>query len=243
MALFGEKYGDQVRVMKMGNFSTELCGGTHVGNTSQIRMIKIVSEGGVSSGVRRIEAITGDLALQYFMKNTHENQKARNNAGLTENWQSFLDSKTDLSTWIEDKKAEIKNLEKEIKKIQGAQINIDDLIAKGVSFKTKKGQSKFVFADLALDDRDVLAQITDQIKNKIQSGVVITVGKGENSHPVIVSVTKDLNPEISAGNLLKEVAAIMGGKGGGRPDFAQGAVPNRGEIAAAKAKANSLLDS
>jgi alanyl-tRNA synthetase len=241
MALFGEKYGDQVRVLKMGDFSTELCGGTHVKNTAQIRLFKIVSESGVSSGVRRIEAITGDTALQYFQKNVQENQRARSAAGISEGWQAFLESKSDVTSWIEDKKQELKSLEREIKKIQGGQINVETLIGQAKSFKTKSGTSRFVFADVAIDDRDVLAQITDQIKNKIQSGIVIVVGKGESSHPIIVSVSKDLNPEFSAGNLLKEVAAIMGGKGGGRPDFAQGAAPNRGQITEAEKKAQALV--
>jgi alanyl-tRNA synthetase len=241
MALFGEKYGDKVRVLKMGDFSTELCGGTHVKNTAQIRLFKIVSESGVSSGVRRIEAITGDTALQYFQKNAQENQRARNAAGISEGWQAFLDSKSDVTSWIEDKKQELKNMEREIKKIQGGQINIDSIVGQARSFKSKAGSSRFVFADLAVDDRDVLAQVTDLIKNKIQSGVVIVVGKGESSHPIIVSVSKDLNPEISAGNLLKEIAATMGGKGGGRPDFAQGAAPLRDKLAEAEKKAQSLV--
>ncbi len=233
MALFGEKYGDEVRVLKMGDFSTELCGGTHVSNTSQIRLFKVVSESGVSSGVRRIEAITGDGALQFLMKNSNENLKARNLAGLQEG--------RDLTSWIEEKKEEIKSLEKEIKKAKGGQINIDDLASKAKSFKSKSGNSKIVLADLDLEDRDVLSQVTDHLKNKINSGVVIVVGKGDASHPMIVSVSKDLNPEITAGNLLKELAQIMGGKGGGRPDFAQGAAPDRSKLAQAFAKAEQMV--
>jgi alanyl-tRNA synthetase len=233
MALFGEKYGDEVRVLKMGDFSTELCGGTHVTNTSQIRMFKVVSEGGVSSGVRRIEAITGDGALQYFLKNTQENLKSRQLAGVPEG--------RELTTWIEEKKEQIKALEKEVKKAQGGQINIDELVARAKTFNAKSGSAKILMADLALEDRDVLNQVTDHLKNKITTGVVIVVGKGEASHPMIVSVSKDLNPEITAGNLLKELAQIMGGKGGGRPDFAQGAVPDRSKLAEAFAKAEKMV--
>ena len=235
MALFGEKYGEDVRVLKMGDFSTELCGGTHVANTAEIRMFKIISESGVSSGVRRIEAIAGDSAAQYAFENIEENLKARDTAGLQ--------PAQNLSAWIEIKKEEVKKLEREIKQLKGSQINIDDLLAKASSFTTKGGTSaKLVFADLAIEDRDVLAQITDQLKNKIQSGIVIVVGTGEASHPIIVSVSKDLTSHYKAGDLLKEVASVMGGKGGGRPDFAQGAAPDRSQLAKATDKIKSLLN-
>jgi alanyl-tRNA synthetase len=242
MALFGEKYGDEVRVLKMGNFSTELCGGTHVSNTSQIRLFKIVSESGVSAGVRRIEALTGDAALQYLMNGLRETLEARRSAGLETSWEKLMSLRdAPLADFIETKKSEIKTLEKEIKKLQGGQINVDDLAAKAKSFKTKTGTAKVVLADVALDDRDVLAQVTDHLKNKIQSGVVVVIGQGSNAHPLIVSVSKDLNPEFSAGNLLKEIAQVMGGKGGGRPDFAQGAVPDRSKISEAFQRAEKLL--
>ena len=222
MALFGEKYGDEVRVLTMGSFSCELCGGTHVKNTSQIRAFKIVSESGVSSGVRRIEAITGDLAIDYFLKNTEEIKQAKVAAGVA------FDK--DLTVWIEDKKEEIKSLQKEIKKAQSSQISVDDLFQSAKEFNSAQGAAKFIFADLTVEDRDVLSQVADQLKNKIQKGIVVVVGQGTQSHPVIISVSKDLTSQYQAGTLLKEFAQILGGKGGGRPDFAQGAVPDRTKI-------------
>ena len=222
MALFGEKYGDEVRVLTMGSFSCELCGGTHVKNTSQIRAFKIVSESGVSSGVRRIEAITGDLAIDYFLKNTEEIKQAKAAAGVA------FDK--DLTVWIEDKKEEIKSLQKEIKKAQSSQISVDDLFQSAKEFNSAQGAAKFIFADLTVEDRDVLSQVADQLKNKIQKGIVVVVGQGTQSHPVIISVSKDLTSQYQAGTLLKEFAQILGGKGGGRPDFAQGAVPDRTKI-------------
>ncbi|MFZ3228782.1 MAG: alanine--tRNA ligase [Pseudobdellovibrio sp.] len=222
MALFGEKYGEIVRVLKMSDFSTELCGGTHVKNTSEIRVFKIISESGVSAGVRRIEAITADNAVQYLLKNNDELLVARHSTGVPSDKQ--------ISSWVEEKKEEIKDLHKQIKKSQSNQINVDELIASAFTFNSTVGTAKLVMADLALDDRDVLAQIADQIKNKIQNGVVLVIGKGEASHPVIVSVSKDLTKQFQAGSILKDFAEVLGGKGGGRPDFAQGAVPSRDKI-------------
>lgn len=247
MALFGEKYGDQVRVLTMGDFSCELCGGTHVKNTSQIRLFKIVSEAGVSAGVRRVEAITGDTAVRYAMNAIAHLDDALSAAGLQKSphYLKHLEvtgENATLANRVEAFKEQIKHMEKEMKKLQGGQVNVDELAAKALSFKTKSGNAaKLVLADLALDDRQVLAEVTDHLKNKIQNGVVVVVGQGEGSHPIIVSVSKDITGETKAGDLLKEVAAVMGGKGGGRPDFAQGAAPNRNNIGDAFNKVKTLL--
>ncbi|MEQ1722302.1 MAG: alanine--tRNA ligase [Pseudobdellovibrio sp.] len=222
MALFGEKYGDQVRVLTMGSFSCELCGGTHVKNTSEIRVFKITSESGVSAGVRRIEAITGTAAVEHLMNSTNELLFAKYGAGVG-------GDKT-LIQWIDDKKEEIKDLQKQIKKVQAGQINIDDLLKSSTAFQSQSGAAQLVFADLAIDDREVLSQISDQLKNKVPRGIIIAIGKGESSHPVIISVSKELNAQFKAGDILKDFAQVLGGKGGGRPDFAQGAVPDRSKL-------------
>ncbi|KYG67644.1 alanine--tRNA ligase [Bdellovibrio bacteriovorus] len=247
MALFGEKYGDKVRVLTMGDFSCELCGGTHVKNTSQIRLFKIISEAGVSAGVRRVEAITGDGAVRYAMNAVSHLDEALSAAGFQKSphYLKHLEATGETATLanrVEALKEQIKQMEKEMKKLQGGQVNVDDLAAKALTFKTKAGASaKLVLADLALDDRQVLAEVTDHLKNKIQSGVVVVVGQGEGSNPIIVSVSKEISGETKAGDLLKEVAGIMGGKGGGRPDFAQGAAPNRASLPQAFDKVKSLL--
>jgi alanyl-tRNA synthetase len=246
MALFGEKYGDKVRVLTMGDFSCELCGGTHVRNTSQIRLFKIVSESGVSSGVRRVEAITGDGAVRFAMNAVQHLDEALEAAGLQKSPHYLKNLEASpgitLAGKIEQFKEQTKTLEKEIKKIQGGQINVDALAAQAQGFKTKTGlEAKLILADVAVDDREVLAQVTDHLKNKIQSGVVVVVGQGAGSHPVIVSVSKDVSGDHKAGDLLKEVAAVMGGKGGGRPDFAQGAAPDRTKLAEAFKKVQTLL--
>ncbi len=249
LALFGEKYGDHVRMLKMGDFSTELCGGTHVNNTSEIRVFKIVSETGVSAGIRRLEAITGDLAVQYLIKSTTENQKALVATGFNEAWSVFLNNpNNNLLTWIEEKKNEIKALEKEIKKLQGNQIDFNDILSVGKDFRTKEGKlARFIFADLDISDREILSQTTDSIASKAQRDnqigvIVVVIGHSDNAHPIIVSVSKSLNPEISAASLLKEIAQIMGGRGGGRPDFAQGAAPNRQLLNEARKKIETLLN-
>lgn len=226
MALFGEKYGDKVRVLKMGDFSVELCGGTHVENTAQIRMCKIVSESGVSAGVRRIEALTGDLAFEFFCKHTEENQRARAAAGITENWMGFLESKTATGDWIESAKAKIKELEREVRQGKAAKVDLDKWIAEAVPFSTKSGPQRLVAVVAETEDRDMLAQWADQLKNKIETGAIVLAGRGSGSSPIVVTLTRNLVSELSAGTILKNLAQQMGGKGGGRPDFAQGAVPS-----------------
>ena len=257
MALFGEKYANDVRVLTMGDFSCELCGGTHVKNTAAIRLFMITSESGVSAGVRRVEAITGDLAVKFMMSAVEHLDDALSAAGLQKSAhylknlesnveQIAIDSeaykKSTLAGKIEQLKDQSKALEKEIKKLQGGAINVDDLAAKALAYKSKSGvAAKLVLADVAIDDREVLAKVTDDLKNKIHSGVVIVVGHGEGSNPIIVSVSKDITADNKAGDLLKEVAGVMGGKGGGRPDFAQGAAPDRTKINEAFGKVKSLL--
>lgn len=247
MALFGEKYASDVRVLTMGDFSCELCGGTHVKNTSEIRLFKVVSEAGVSSGVRRIEAITADNAVHYVMSAVNHLDDALAAAGFQKSphYIKHLETTGETATLanrVESLKDQVKQLEKEMKKLQGGQVNVDDLAAKALTFKTKAGASaKLVLADVPLDDRQVLAEVTDHLKNKIQSGIVVVVGQGEGSHPIIVSVSKEISTETKAGDLLKEVAGIMGGKGGGRPDFAQGAAPNRTQMNEAFGKVKSML--
>jgi alanyl-tRNA synthetase len=248
LALFGEKYGDKVRVVKMGEFSTELCGGTHVTNTAMIRAFKIVADSGVSAGVRRIEAVTGEAAFTYLLRNTRENLHARYAAGFQESWAQYLNSdalgnENSVTNWIENAKLTIKNLEREIKSLKGAQVDIDALVSEARPFTSGGINGKLLTVLLDMDDRQILSDITDRLKNKIGTGVVVMVGKGEVGakgdtgskgdaktevkgeikHPIIVSVSKDLTKTLNAGKILSEVALVLKGKGGGRPDFAQGA--------------------
>ncbi len=243
MALFGEKYGDRVRVIRMGDFSTELCGGTHVANTSLIRLFKILSEGGVSAGVRRIEATTGEKALNYLMDATFENLQAREVAGLQ-------GTPGTVAQFIESMRDKVKELEREVKKMKGSAIDADQILsgARPFSVKGPKGDSngKFIAASVEIDDRDVLSQLGDKLRDKLGSGVVVLVGRGPDGaaggkHPIIVTVSKDLTANLSAGKILAEVAKEMGGKGGGRPDFAQGAGETLSKTNDAFAKAAAML--
>lgn len=246
LALFGEKYGDRVRVVKMGEFSTELCGGTHVGNTALIRLFKIVSESGVSAGVRRVEALTGDAALQFLLKNTAENMQARAAAGYQEGWTQYLSADTSqkiasVSDWIENAKTSIKALEREIKSLKGSAIDIDSLVKDAKAFALNGASGKIVTAQLDMEDRQLLSELSDKIKDKLQSGVVVLVGKGDGKHPIVVNVSKDLTKSLSAGKLLSEIAQELKGKGGGRPDFAQGAGEDLSRLSEAFKKAQSLV--
>lgn len=246
MALFGEKYGDQVRVVTMGAtsggpaaFSTELCGGTHVSNTANIRLFKILSEGGVSAGVRRIEATTGDRALQFLLANSDENLHARETAGLHGGTGT-------VSTYIEGLREKMKELERELKKLKGSSIDADQLVREAREFSVKGTSGKFIAASVEIDDRDVLSQLGDKLRDRIGSGVVCLVGRGPDGssggkHPIIVTVSKDLTATLSAGKILAEVAKEMGGKGGGRPDFAQGAGENLAKANEAFNKASAML--
>lgn len=245
LALFGEKYGDQVRVIQMGDFSMELCGGTHVGNTAQIRFLKIVSESGVSAGVRRMEAITGDQAARYFLTLSREDLNARAKAGLTTGWQKILDGGAQeervVVEWIESAQQKIRNLEREIQSLKGQGVDVDSLIGGAQAFDVSGQKGRFVFADIPMDDRKVLSDLSDKLQSKLQSAVVVLIGQGDGSHPLIVSVSKNLTSHLNAGKILGEVAQSLGGKGGGRPDFAQGAVPSRDNLAMAKEKAAGAL--
>lgn len=245
MALFGEKYGDQVRVISMGGagqsaFSTELCGGTHVSNTSQIRLFKILSEGGVSAGVRRIEATTGDRALHYLMTSSDENLHAREVAGLQGGTGT-------VAGYIDNLREKMKELERELKKLKGSSIDADSLVREAKTFSVKGVSARFVAASLEIDDREVLSQLADKLRDKLGTGVVCLVGRGPDGasggkHPIIVTVSKDLIAHVSAGKILGEVAKEMGGKGGGRPDFAQGAGENLANANNGFSKAAAMLN-
>ena len=232
VAMFGEKYGDIVRVIQMGNFSTELCGGIHVRSTTEIRLFKVVSETGVSAGVRRIEGLTGRHALEFLMKNTRENQRARATASMSVSWTNYMGETSEISGWMKDRVAEIKSLGKEIRKLKGSAVDTEMMVRAAAQIPDG---GRLVFESVEVDDREILIQLGDKIRSQIQTGVVVIVGHGE-SFPVLVLVTKDRAGKFKAGDILKAVIAVMGGKGGGKPDFAQGAVEKLDRLPEAKSK-------
>ncbi|ENM5736677.1 alanine--tRNA ligase [Vibrio mimicus] len=196
MALFGEKYDDQVRVLSMGDFSTELCGGIHASNTGDIGLFKITSEGGIAAGIRRIEAVTGEGALDYI-----EAQQAQHDAKVVE------------------MAAKAKLLEKEIQQLK------DKLAAKesaGLINQVKQiAGVNVLVAELNGADNKALRGMVDDLKNQLGSGIIMLGNVAEGKVGLIAGVTSDLTNKVKAGELVNMVALQVGGKGGGRPDMAQ----------------------
>jgi alanyl-tRNA synthetase len=210
MALFGEKYGDEVRVLTIGDFSTELCGGTHTARAGDIGVFKIVSEGGVASGVRRIEAVTGAGALDWI------SQGERLIAQVSDRVKSTRDGVLEkLDQVVERSRA----LEKELEKLKSkmASASGDDLASAAVDL----GSIKVLAARVDDADAKVLRDMVDQLRNKLGSSAVVLGGVAEGKVVLIAGVSKDKIDLVKAGDLVNSVALQVGGKGGGRPDLAQ----------------------
>ncbi|WP_277207460.1 alanine--tRNA ligase [Vibrio misgurnus] len=196
MALFGEKYDDQVRVLSMGDFSTELCGGIHASNTGDIGLFKIISEGGIAAGIRRIEAVTGEGALDYL-----EAQQTQHDAKVSEMAAKAKLLEKDIQH-LKDKLAaqESAGLINQVKQIAG--INV-------------------LIAQLNGADNKALRGMVDDLKNRLGSGIIMLGNVAEDKVGLIAGVTNDLTHKVKAGELVNMVALQIGGKGGGRPDMAQ----------------------
>ncbi|GMG87023.1 alanine--tRNA ligase [Biformimicrobium ophioploci] len=212
MALFGEKYGDTVRVLFMGgDFSVELCGGTHVKRTGDIGLMRIVSEGGIAAGQRRIEAVTGEKALDLI---DSVQQQVIDAAALVkakpENLAAKLESLVSSSRKMEK---EVAQLKAKLASGAGGDLSAQAKDVAGV---------KVLAASVDGADAKSLRDVADQLKNKLGSGVILLAAPGEEKVALIAAVTKDLCGKLKAGDLMREIAAQVGGKGGGRPDMAQG---------------------
>ena len=263
MALFGEKYGDKVRVIKIGDFSTELCGGTHTGATGEIGLIKILKEGSVSSGVRRIEAVTGEGSLRHFRKD-HElegvvsrlvgptlSQKARKDgaptgkdgspAGNAPSEDEQASPAEALKMELEKKDAEIKRL---VRELDQARMKSASSSTANVSEKVKEVRGVKVLAQRVDNlERAQLRTLVDQLRDKLGSGVVVLGSASNGNVSLIVGVTKDLTGRVQAGKIIAPVAQKVGGKGGGRPDLAEAGGKDAVALDAALAEAYSVVDS
>ena len=212
MALFGEKYGDQVRVLTMGDdFSVELCGGTHVQRTGDIGLLRIVSETGIASGVRRIEAVTGAQALAYLdgleaqLEHIAELVKAR---------------PANAAQKVGALCAEMKALEKENAQLKGrlASSAGSDLVDQAITVNGVQ----VLLADIQGADPKSLRDTVDQLKNKLGASVILLAAVNDEKVALVAGVTSEVTGRLKAGDLVQRVAVDLGGKGGGRPDMAQG---------------------
>ena len=209
MALFDEKYGDTVRVVSAGDFSKELCGGTHCKSTGEIGLFVITSEGSVASGVRRIEALTGKSAFNYIRQQRTE----------LSNIKEILKGDKP-SEKIQKLLADIKSLEKEVQKLKTGSSRdiINDAINSAITFDNAK------IISLRQDNMNLneLRLLSDNIRDRLKSGIIVTVSVSEGQASIVCMVTKDLTNKFHAGNIMKKLSAIAGGKGGGKPELAQG---------------------
>lgn len=217
-ALFGEKYADDVRVVSVEGFSKELCGGTHVCATGEIGFFVILSESGIAAGVRRIEALTGRSALAYLQNNRKVQQQAS----------EMLNCKPELlAEKVEVVLATVKAGEKRIEQLasQLTSSGFEQILAESVEISG----IKVVAAQVKLENTKALRELGDKIRDNLESGVAVIGGEVDGKVALLALVTKDLTKRIQAGKLVAEIAGIVGGKGGGRPDMAQagGSMPDK----------------
>lgn len=211
IALFNEKYGETVRVVQMGDFSLELCGGTHVGNTGEIGLFRIISESSIASGVRRIEASCGEVAYNIMKKEQ---------AALAEISHLLHISVSEIPSRIETLIKSHKEIEKQIKKFKSKQVmtNINDFVKKAITVDNVK----LVSASLENMGHEALRVLADALKTKLGSAVIVLGSVKEGKVCLVTAVTSDLvSKGLHAGKIIKEIAQITGGSGGGRPDMAQ----------------------
>jgi alanyl-tRNA synthetase len=262
MALFGEKYGDRVRVIKIGDFSTELCGGTHTGATGEIGLIKILKEGSVSSGVRRIDAVTGEGSLLHFRKD-HElegvvaslvsptlSQKAGKDGapvrkdgapGAVED--APASPAEALKLELEKKDAEIKRLVRELDQVRMKSAS-SSLSTANIGEKVKEVRGVKVLTHRVDNlERAQMRTLVDQLRDKLGSAVIVLGSASNGNVSLIVGVTKDLTSRIQAGKVIGPVAQKVGGKGGGRPDLAEAGGKDAGALDAALSEAYSVVES
>jgi alanyl-tRNA synthetase len=230
LAFFGDKYGDVVRVVRMGDFSTELCGGTHVSRTGDIGLFKLRGESGIAAGTRRVEAVTGAGAMEWV-------RAAEDN--LKKIGELLRGGEEEVAARLEKLLGEQRQLEKQLeqlrRKMAGNQSS--DLLEK----VREVGGRKVIATEIETDDPKRLREIADQLRDRLGSGVVVLATRQEGEVRLLAAVTKDLAKQVHAGKLIGEIAPIVGGKGGGRPDMAQAGGKDPGKIAEALERAVEIL--
>jgi alanyl-tRNA synthetase len=210
LALFGEKYGDEVRVVGMGDFSTELCGGTHVKRSGDIGLFKIVSESGVAAGIRRIEAVTGDLALQYVQQ--EEDRLLAAASALKTHPEEVTQKIAQILDNVKHLEKELARLKSKLAAARGEELAESAVTVKGV---------KVLAAEIEGADAKALRETLDKLKDKLKSAAIVLASRDGGRVTLIAGVTPDLTARLAAGELVNHVAAQVGGRGGGRPDMAQ----------------------
>jgi alanyl-tRNA synthetase len=233
MALFGEKYGDRVRVVKIGEFSTELCGGTHTAATGEIGLVKLVGESAVASGVRRVEAVTGTGALGLFRRDADVVKVAQQMVGTGEV------SAGTLSARVAAQEEEMKRLRRELEtlRMKSASAATADAAGSAVEVKGVKVLAQRVDAL----DKSQMRNLVDELRGKLGSGVVVLGAASEGKVSLIVGVSKDLTGRVQAGKIVGMIAAKVGGKGGGRPDLAEAGGSDVAGLDAALASASEVV--
>ncbi len=230
LAFFGDKYGDRVRVIRMGQFSVELCGGTHVRRTGDIGLLKVLGEGGVAAGTRRVEATTGSDALA----TVHEREQTLRRLG-----ELVKGSESEVAEKVERLLAQQREYERQLDQLQRklAGSESESLLAKQVTV----GDVRLVAAEIPGADAKRLREIADQLRPKLGSGVVVLASGDGDRVNILAAVTPDLAGRVHAGKLVGQLAPIVGGKGGGRPDFAQAGGKDPSRIGEALARVAVIL--
>jgi alanyl-tRNA synthetase len=230
-ALFEEKYGDHVRVVSLSDFSKEFCGGTHTAKTGDIGLFKIVSESSIASGVRRIEALTGEGALQYVQKTSR----------LLEDTAHLVKDKPDaVTSKVAKILSDLKTLEKEVERLK-AKIASDSAEVGGDAIKSVNN-TKVLIQKVSVNNPAALRDLADRLKEKLKSGIVVLGSANGPKAFLIVVVTKDLTDRFHAGNVIKQIASTVGGSGGGRPDMAQAGGTKPEKLDAALEKAYKVIE-
>jgi alanyl-tRNA synthetase len=237
MALFGEKYGERVRVVKIGDFSTELCGGIHTGATGEIGLVKIVGEGSVSSGVRRVEAVSGTGALHEFRRDFDVAKVVGSLVGSSSEAVTPADA---LRHRIAAQEEEMKKLRRELDavRMKSAAASLSDAGASAVEVKGVKVLAQRVDGI----EKAQMRSLVDTLRGKLGSGVVVLGAAVDGKVSLIVGVTKDLTSKVQAGKIVGLLAAQVGGKGGGRPDLAEAGGNDVGALDGALAKAAGVVE-